>query len=155
MLFGEQPPRVVHARPGTVRVDVHAPGHHDHAAGVEPRRARRELGHDAVALDAHIAHHAVRRVRGVVHRAAGDPQPGGLAHTPSRSRKARTVTSAARALPSDGRSGRGTSSMRNAVPASWIPATPVSTATAGREGAAVAPGPTAAAPPPAGGVAAG
>src|SRR2546422_6736346 len=60
MLFGEQPPRVVHARPGDVRVDVHAPGHHDHAAGVEPRSARRQLGDDAVALDAHIAHDAVR-----------------------------------------------------------------------------------------------
>ena len=33
--------------------------------------------------------------------------------------------------------------MRNAVPASWIPATPVSTATAGRKVAALAPGPMA------------
>src|SRR5439155_216154 len=34
VLFGEQPPGVVHARPADVRVDVHAAGHHHHAPGV-------------------------------------------------------------------------------------------------------------------------
>src|SRR2546422_171129 len=148
MLFGEQPPRVVHARPGDVRVDIHAPGHHDHAAGVEPRSARRQLGDDAVALDAHIAHDAVcpPPVRGVVHRAAGDTQPRRFAHAPAprRSRRAWMVTRAARdPPPSDGRSGKGTSSMRNAVPPSWIPALPVSTATAGWNVAVLARGPMA------------
>src|SRR5207249_8264125 len=149
MLFREQPPGMIHARPGDRRVDVHATGHHDHAAGVEPRSARRQVGDDAVALDAHIAHDAVRpprpprppSVRGVVHRAAGDAQPRGLAHAPSRSRRARTVASVARAPSSDGRRGNGTSSMRNAVPPSWIPATPASTATAGWNVAALARGP--------------
>ena len=94
VLFGEQPPGVVHARPGDVRVHVHAAGHHHHAAGVQARSAHRHLCHDLVALDAHIAHDAVHPVRRVVHRAARDPESRGLGHVRSRSRSARTVTSA-------------------------------------------------------------
>src|SRR5947208_1079883 len=142
MLFREQPPGMIHARPGDMRVDVDAAGHHDHAAGVESPSACRQLGYDAVALDAHVAHDAgPPSVRGVVHRAAGDAQLRGLAHGPSRSRRARMVTRAARAPSNDGRRGNGTSSMRNAVPPSWIPATPASTATAGWNVAALARGP--------------
>ncbi len=120
-LLGDQPPRVVHARPGDVRVDIHAPGHHDEAAGIEPRRAGGQVGDDAVALDAHIAHGSVHAVRRIVHRAAGDAEPGRRGHGASLSYRARTVSAAAARGPSPesaGRSGSGTSSIRNAVPPS-------------------------------------
>src|SRR5216683_224104 len=114
-------------------------------SGVEPGRVSRQLRHDVVVLDAHVPHHAVHPVRGVVYRAPGDPEAGGRGHAPSRSRRRRRVAAALGTwvCASAGLSGSGTSSIRNAVPPSWMPATPVSIATAGLKTAALARGPIA------------
>ena len=75
VLLGDEPARVVAARAGEVRVDVHATGHDDHAARVERRRAGRQRRDDAAVLDADVAHLAVDPVGRVVDRAADDPKP--------------------------------------------------------------------------------
>src|SRR2546422_11750359 len=147
VLLREQAPAVVDARPGDVRMDVHATRHDHHAAGVELGRVARQLGHDAPILDAHVADRAVRPLRAsrVVHGAPRDPEPR-LAHDRPlvrRAARARTTSAATEGPESAGRSGSARSSMRNAVPPSWIPATPVSIATLGRNGAALARGPMA------------
>src|SRR2546425_3050351 len=126
-------------------MDVHAARHDDHAAGVELGRLARQLGHDAAVLDAHVADGALRPVRRVVHGPPRDPEPR-LAHDGPwvrRAARARTTSAATEGPESAGRSGSGTSSMRNAMPPSWIPATPVSIATLGRNGAVLTRGPIA------------
>src|SRR5204863_3791099 len=143
VLFRQQPPGLIDARSGDVRMDIDAARHHDHPASVQTWRAGGKVGDDAVTLDAHVAHLAVHAVRGIVHLPAADAQLRGGAHAPSRSRSERSVPAAVGGPASGGRNGSGTSSIRNAVPPSWIPATPVSTATAGRNDAALARGPMA------------
>src|SRR5207302_141884 len=143
VLFRKQPAALVDARTGDVRVDIDAARHHDHAPGVQSWGAGGKVGDDAVTLDAHVAHLAVHAVRGIVHRAAADAELRSSAQAPSRSRNERSAPAAVGGPASGGRSGRGTSSIRNAMPPSWIPATPVSTATAGWNVAVPARGPMA------------
>src|SRR2546428_6517103 len=128
-------------------MDAPPPRHDHHAAGVELGRIARQLGHDVTVLDAHVADPAVRPrppvVRRVVHRAARDPEPR-LAHDRPfvrRAASARTTSVATAGPESAGRSGRARAAMRNAGPPPWIPATPVSIATVGRDGAAPRRGP--------------
>src|SRR6266540_1831195 len=132
VLLRLQPAPVVHARSRDVRVDVHAARHHDHAARIQSRCTGWQFGDDLPVFDANVADDAGDSVRGIVHRAARNPQTLRLRHgDASLVARSRTTTAAAGGPATEGRSGRGTSSMRNAIPPSWIPATPVSTATAG------------------------
>ena len=127
MLLGQQPAGVVAARAGDVRVDVHAAGHHDHAARVERRRAGGQSLDDPAVLDADVPHLAVDAVGRIVDGAAHDPEPlrcahpvlpALLAHRTRREQRGQRCPRADRGRPSGGRSGSGTSSMRYAMPPS-------------------------------------
>src|SRR4029078_5319774 len=125
MLVGNQAARMVAARAGEVRVDVHPAGHDHHAPRIERRYAGRQALDDTTPLDADVPDLAIDSVGGVVDCAASDPEPlrGGHAVLPVRCarttpRRAASVSAAERGPPSGGRSGSGTSSMRYAVPPS-------------------------------------
>src|SRR5687767_10677194 len=126
-------------------MDVHTARHDDHPSRVQARRARRNVFHHATVVDADVADLAVNTVGGIVDRTACNAQ---LAHaTPRLARAASSSTSCAATASTDGepvndcRSGSGTSSVRSAVPAEWIPGTPVSIATTEPNGDSLARGP--------------
>ena len=91
VLVGNQAARVVAARAREVGVDVHAAGHHDHAARVERRRAGGQALHDPAVLDADVADLAVDAVGRIVDGAARDPEPFRAAHAVLPVRRARTA----------------------------------------------------------------
>src|SRR5262245_21703127 len=144
MLLREQPAGLIHAAAHDVRVHVHAARHHHHALGIEPPRVGLHIRYDASILDTDVVHLSVNPVRGIVDDSSHDADLLAGAHrAASRSARPCTTDNAVVGPESGTASGRGTSSMRNAVPGSWIPATPVSTAITGANPAVLARGPIA------------
>src|ERR687898_1504195 len=117
-------------------MNVHPSRHDDHAASVESRCTLRHIGNHAPVLDADVSYFTVHAIRRVIQSSAGYSKPPDAGHTdPALSRmapcSASSTSTVERVAVSGGRSESGTSSIRYPVPPSWIPATPVSMATAG------------------------
>jgi len=78
LVLGDEAAREVERAAGDVRVDIHAAGHHDGAAGIDGASARGEigLGDEAAVSNAKVRDDAVDPVGGIVDRPTGDAKHG-------------------------------------------------------------------------------